>query len=126
MTVKNQMVDYAISLYSQFVDYQANLNLLNEARENGVRKFIYVSLLNGERLRHLKICDAKDYSNPRLGAYYNTQADQSFYRQQVLWTNRALFNGYRDRYDCTGEWFAQASRPFRHVAPIRHITSASL
>ena len=42
------------------VDYQANLNLLNEAREAGVRKFIYVSVLNGEKLRHLKICDAKE------------------------------------------------------------------
>ena len=42
------------------VDYQANLNLLNESRESGVRKFIYVSVLNGEKLRHLKICDAKE------------------------------------------------------------------
>jgi len=42
------------------VDYQANLNLLNEARESGVRKFIYVSVLNGETLRHLKICAAKE------------------------------------------------------------------
>jgi uncharacterized protein YbjT (DUF2867 family) len=42
------------------VDYQANLNLLNVARESGVRKFIYVSVLNGENLRHLKICDAKE------------------------------------------------------------------
>jgi len=42
------------------VDYQANLNLLNEARDSGVRKFIYVSVLNGENLRHLKICDAKE------------------------------------------------------------------
>lgn len=44
----------------QDVDYQANQNLLNEARENGVRKFIYVSVLNGEKLRNLKICDAKE------------------------------------------------------------------
>ena len=43
------------------VDYQANLNLLNEARKAGVRKFIYVSVLNGEKLRHLKICDAKEH-----------------------------------------------------------------
>lgn len=42
------------------VDYQANLNLLNEALQSGVRKFIYVSVLNGENLRHLKICDAKE------------------------------------------------------------------
>ena len=42
------------------VDYQANMNLLQEAKQNGVKKFIYVSVLNGEHLRHLKICDAKE------------------------------------------------------------------
>ncbi len=42
------------------VDYQANINLLREAEKAGVRKFIYVSVLNGDKLRHLKICDAKE------------------------------------------------------------------
>ena len=42
------------------VDYQANMNLLEEAKKSGVKKFIYVSVLNGEKLRHLKICDAKE------------------------------------------------------------------
>ena len=42
------------------VDYQANMNLLQEAKRNGVKKFIYVSVLNGENLRHLKMCDAKE------------------------------------------------------------------
>ena len=42
------------------VDYQANMNLLQEARKSGVKKFIYVSVLNGESLRDLKICDAKE------------------------------------------------------------------
>ncbi len=42
------------------VDYQANMNLLQNARKSGVKKFIYVSVLNGESLRHLKICDAKE------------------------------------------------------------------
>ena len=42
------------------VDYQANMNLLKEAKESGVKKFIYVSVLNGEKLRNLKICDAKE------------------------------------------------------------------
>jgi uncharacterized protein YbjT (DUF2867 family) len=42
------------------VDYQANMNLLQEARVSGVKKLIYVSVLNGENLRHLKICDAKE------------------------------------------------------------------
>ncbi len=42
------------------VDYQANKNLLQEARVSGVKKFIYVSVLNGESLRNLKICNAKE------------------------------------------------------------------
>lgn len=42
------------------VDYQANLNLLNEAKKAGVKKFIYVSALNADKLRHLKMCHAKE------------------------------------------------------------------
>lgn len=42
------------------VDYQANLNLLNEARKSGVKKFIYVSVLKGDKLKSLKICEAKE------------------------------------------------------------------
>ncbi len=42
------------------VDYQANMNLLSEAKKDGVKKFIYVSVLNGENLRQLKICEAKE------------------------------------------------------------------
>jgi len=42
------------------VDYQANKNLLDEAIKSGVRKFIYVSVLRGEELRALKICEAKE------------------------------------------------------------------
>jgi len=42
------------------VDYQANMNLLRQAQQSGVEKFIYVSALNGENLKHLKICEAKE------------------------------------------------------------------
>jgi uncharacterized protein YbjT (DUF2867 family) len=42
------------------VDYQANMNLLEEAKKAGVKKFIYVSALNGEKLTHLKIGEAKE------------------------------------------------------------------
>ncbi|MBV6643452.1 MAG: SDR family oxidoreductase [Cyclobacteriaceae bacterium] len=42
------------------VDYQANLNLLNEARKAGIRKFIYVSAINGQSMRHLRIMAAKE------------------------------------------------------------------
>ena len=42
------------------VDYNANLNLLNEATKAGVKKFIYVSALNADKLTHLKMCEAKE------------------------------------------------------------------
>lgn len=42
------------------VDFHANLNLLHEAKKAGVRKFIYVSVINGESMRHLKIIEAKE------------------------------------------------------------------
>ena len=42
------------------VDYQANMNLLNEAQRSGVRKFIYVSAIDGDKLRHLHILEAKE------------------------------------------------------------------
>ena len=42
------------------VDYQANVNLLKEALSAGVHSFVYVSALNGQNLRHLKIADAKE------------------------------------------------------------------
>ncbi len=48
------------------VDYQANINLLDEAIKAGVKKFIYVSVLNGDKLRHLKICEAKERFVDRL------------------------------------------------------------
>ena len=42
------------------VDYQANLNLLKEAKKAGVKKFIYVSALNADNLTYLKMCHAKE------------------------------------------------------------------
>jgi uncharacterized protein YbjT (DUF2867 family) len=42
------------------VDYQANLNLLTEAKRSNVKKFIYVSALHGDRLTSLKIFEAKE------------------------------------------------------------------
>lgn len=42
------------------VDYQANKNLLVEAQQSGVKKFIYVSVLGGDQLTKLKICEAKE------------------------------------------------------------------
>ncbi len=42
------------------VDYQANRNLLDEAIRAKVKKFIYVSVLEGQNLTHLQICAAKE------------------------------------------------------------------
>ena len=36
-----------------------------KAKKEGVKKFIYISVLNGKKLRHLKICEAKE----KLGIY---------------------------------------------------------
>lgn len=42
------------------VDYQGNLNLLNDALKNKVKKFQYISAINGNELRQLKIFEAKE------------------------------------------------------------------
>lgn len=42
------------------VDYQANMNLLELAKAKGVNRFIYVSAINGDKMRHLKIMEAKE------------------------------------------------------------------
>lgn len=42
------------------VDYQANINLLEAAKRVGIKKFVYVSAINGNQMRHLKIMAAKE------------------------------------------------------------------
>ena len=42
------------------VDYGANMNLLEEAKRAGVKKFIYVSVINGQIHRNLKLVEAKE------------------------------------------------------------------
>ena len=42
------------------VDYQGNVNILNEAIATRVSKFIYVSVLNADKLKHLEIVKAKE------------------------------------------------------------------
>ncbi len=42
------------------VDYQGNVNLLYEAEKSGVEKFEYISAINGDKQRHLKIFEAKE------------------------------------------------------------------
>ena len=41
------------------VDYQANLNLLNEAIKSGVKRFIYIFIFNAGKIENLKIIQAK-------------------------------------------------------------------
>jgi len=69
------------------VDYQVNKNLIDEARKSGVQKFIYISVLNGKKLRQLKICEAKeklsdylkssglDYSIIRPNGFFSDMGD---------------------------------------------------
>lgn len=42
------------------VDYQANVNVLDEAQKAGVKKFIYVSVFRGNEFRDVALCDAKE------------------------------------------------------------------
>ncbi len=42
------------------VDYQANANLLEEAKKANVSKFQYISAINGDKMRNLKIFEAKE------------------------------------------------------------------
>jgi uncharacterized protein YbjT (DUF2867 family) len=42
------------------VDYQANKNLLDEAKAANVAQFVYVSVINGNSMRQLKIMEAKE------------------------------------------------------------------
>jgi uncharacterized protein YbjT (DUF2867 family) len=42
------------------VDYQANRNVLDEALNDNVKKFMYISVFNSDKLRHLEIVKAKE------------------------------------------------------------------
>ena len=42
------------------VDYKGNANLLSEAKRAKVDSFLYVSAIGGDKLRHLKIFEAKE------------------------------------------------------------------
>src|SRR5574337_19769 len=66
------------------VDYQGNLNILREALGSGVRKFVYVSVFNADRMSDLQIVRAKecfvnelresgiDYAVIRPNGYFRT------------------------------------------------------
>jgi uncharacterized protein YbjT (DUF2867 family) len=48
------------------VDYQGNVNLLEQALEKGVNRFIYVSVFNANKMMDLKIIQAKELFVDRL------------------------------------------------------------
>lgn len=50
----------------QDVDYQANLNLLQEAERAGVRKFIYISAFNAQKYPQVRLLNAKERFARRL------------------------------------------------------------
>ena len=70
------------------VDYQVNKNLIDEAKKSGVQKFIYISVLNGEKLRQLKICEAKE----KLGDYLKSSGlDYSIIRPNGFFSDMGDF-----------------------------------
>ncbi|HIC31088.1 MAG TPA: SDR family oxidoreductase, partial [Flavobacteriaceae bacterium] len=42
------------------VDFKANMNLLEEAKKSDVKHFVYISAINGDKYRNLKIFEAKE------------------------------------------------------------------
>jgi len=70
------------------VDYQANLNLLHEAIRCGVKKFIYVSVLNGPQMSRVKLCIAKEKF---VEALKNSGLDYSIIRPTGYFSDMAEF-----------------------------------
>jgi uncharacterized protein YbjT (DUF2867 family) len=70
------------------VDYQANLNLLQEAEKAGVKKFIYVSAFNADKLTHLKICYAKEKF---VEALKNSELEYCIVRPNGFFSDMAEF-----------------------------------
>lgn len=70
------------------VDYQANLNLLKEAEKAGVKKFIYVSALNADKLIHLKMAEAKELF---VEALKHSELDYCIIRPNGFYSDMAEF-----------------------------------
>ena len=47
------------NLTAMDIDYQGNLNLLNEAKKAGVKKFVYVSVIKADKAPHVPLLKAK-------------------------------------------------------------------
>jgi uncharacterized protein YbjT (DUF2867 family) len=48
------------------VDYQANINLLEQAEKSGVKKFIYISAFNAPKFQSVRLLQAKEQFAQRL------------------------------------------------------------
>ncbi|MGH1338089.1 MAG: SDR family oxidoreductase [Aureispira sp.] len=70
------------------VDYQANLNLLQEAQKSGVQKFIYIAALKGDELQHLKIFEAKEKF---VAALQNSGLDYTIIRPNGFFSDLSAF-----------------------------------
>lgn len=42
------------------IDYQGNVNVLDEAKRAGIKKFMYVSVFKGDQFRQVALCNAKE------------------------------------------------------------------
>ncbi len=78
------------------VDYQGNSNLLKEAIKEKVESFLYISAINGDKLRHLKIFEAKERFVDELkesGIHYCVLRPNGFFSDMKDFLNMA--NGGR-------------------------------
>ena len=76
------------------VDFQANMNLLQQAQKSDVQKFIYVSVLHGDKLKHLKICEAKERFVEQLK---NSGLDYCIIRPNGFFSDMAEFHAMARR-----------------------------
>tara|TARA_R110002050_G_scaffold238682_4_gene374808 strand:- start:16811 stop:17710 length:900 start_codon:yes stop_codon:yes gene_type:complete len=100
------------------VDYQANMNLLEEAKKAGVKHFVYVSAINGDKYRHLKIFEAKEkfvdalkasglnYTIVRPNGFFSDMKD---FLQMAKWGRVYLFGSGHQKFNpIHGEDLARA------------------
>ncbi|WP_236587467.1 SDR family oxidoreductase [Marivirga aurantiaca] len=74
------------------VDYQGNSNLLKEALKDRVEAFQYISAINGDKLRHLKIFQAKEKFVDELknsGIHYCVLRPNGFFSDMKDFLNMA-------------------------------------
>jgi len=74
------------------VDYGGNRNLLDQARREGVSKFVYVSVLNAGKLKGLKIIQAKErfvHDLTRSGLDYTVICPNGYFSDMLEYLNMA-------------------------------------